>query len=869
MTIQEVYIARKETEDIFVIIGVKVPSENISGSLKEYEYLIREEILGAVSNNTLDDIITKVNVGMSTKYKITDIPRRDIVAKVTRFIERGNIIRTNLGRHILGSTFFEESKGAYTTASGVLQTSRVITNLTYARSGTVLTVTYPDHGLTEGNYINIDNQGDLGFTLEKFFLEATPTTDELSLEVYDSGHSSGNNLSLRVPIGEVTSINKINNVGGVVVSGLSEYTIKTGIVPKNDIPNPIQADFTFSNNETKITGPAIGNGKYFIRPIKSEPIDNTPLTLLTGVYEISNNVISNNVIVNARHIERNKKKHGGTLEYNPVTIIKASTGTVFDEDTRRLTVKTLTFHNILGEEILFSNIIVGDLSNPSQGFEVEVVSDTEFTVILPVGSVLPNKLSDIEFYRIRSQSVPQTIERYKIGEKIKYVTLREIPNLSWDPTSRIELIQPDLETQDEFQIDSSPLIPTTQENFNVFRQNKVNKQPVLEHQIINSEIEVFGSYDRAIDAVRLLIDTLTSARDGVYRTYHPNGNLATNATYSAFRNLSVLNGPYEEYFDDGELRVSYNIVPLHPFNTMVPVTVTGNRLLIELDNHNLSVGDLLVLNNSMYNVQECPTNNQFYVLPELYRKREDFTVERNDTFPFIPNSEVVTFENFEGIEEAAFRPIPLIIAILTSLGSRMLGNTLSVAVVPLRFKASKSVREGGYFREPVIRRFIFIRQRFSLTVFLPNHGLLEGDVVTITNSNVMKFDQQRRTVIRTTPNTFNLFVTNSGLVAGMSLALTLPSNVRKIEKIDNEGFITESRVIERDVANAIFSNSVIDGSYTEFHPTQAFKIRCNFSMGKLQGQLIQWDEEGNREYVAEYDQGDLKNKEVLNYTFTY
>jgi hypothetical protein len=94
------------------------------------------------------------------------------------------------------------------------------------------------------------------------------------------------------------------------------------------------------------------------------------------------------------------------------------------------------------------------------------------------------------------------------------------------------------------------------------------------------------------------------------------------------------------------------------------------------------------------------------------------------------------------------------------------------------------------------------------------------------------------------------------------------TEIRKAISIVDD-VVTNSVTVSSDTAQAVFGNSVIHGSYVEFHKTLAFKVRCTFDRGVLQGELVQWDEEGNREYVAEFDRGNLKNKEVLNYTFTY
>lgn len=66
-------------------------------------------------------------------------------------------------------------------------------------------------------------------------------------------------------------------------------------------------------------------------------------------------------------------------------------------------------------------------------------------------------------------------------------------------------------------------------------------------------------------------------------------------------------------------------------------------------------------------------------------------------------------------------------------------------------------------------------------------------------------------------------------------------------------------------------DSVMDGQYFEFFISGANKSRCNIVRGRVQGDVYQWDEEGNREYVVlGIEDGTFtENTVVLNYTFTY
>lgn len=66
-------------------------------------------------------------------------------------------------------------------------------------------------------------------------------------------------------------------------------------------------------------------------------------------------------------------------------------------------------------------------------------------------------------------------------------------------------------------------------------------------------------------------------------------------------------------------------------------------------------------------------------------------------------------------------------------------------------------------------------------------------------------------------------------------------------------------------------SSVMDGQYFEYYLSGAIKSRCNIVRGRVQGDVYQWDDEGNREYIVLgiQDGTFTENTVVLNYTFTY
>lgn len=812
MTKRDVYIARRDPGDElgekFIVVKVRCETKDLTGSVAETDHLIRAEILSyiSLSPNNLENVIANVITRMNTNYGITDIPDRDIISQINEFIDNGNLVRTELGDLVIGERYFEDYVGVFETASGVLSLTQVKT-VTYTRVGTTLTVTLDEHGLNIGDLVAIENPSVVNFTLTDFDIKSK-TTNTFTLLVSSSGKTAGSDLALRIPSSDVIEVNEYTyNVSTDTYQSevMPSFTLNLGLISKNDIAPPRDGRYkVFPSQSSRLYEPdtnqdtAIVNGLYLLNTFGGG-------SLKTGIYRVSGNNGTLDDVVDEEnkditsHILRNGEKIGGGLQLTPAGEQESSGVPVYDPTSRTLRVTFTDPHGISGEEYMFTSI--------DRYTRLKVVSETDNIVNIHLEKDIDNVPTEVSLYRTVSKQIPQTIERYVPGEKVRFETLREIRNPNWDPSQKIDLPPP----LDQDALDGSivqPPNPTVPTNFNKYKLNDLD-YPEQEYQLADLQCEVFGSVTRALDGLRLSVDTSKVAREGVYREYHSNGHLKMRSEFKRVRTLGIMDGLYEEFFENGETRVSYVIVPYHPYETQVGVFVIGTRILVELANHNVLVGDTIVLNDSIYVVEDCPNPDQMYITPQALR--------RTDT----------------------------------------------------GYVTDELIREKGYFRDDLVRLFDFERNGNTLVVNYNQHGLKPGDEIEITNINEVGFGQTSSTVISTpNANTITLSVENKGSSNGRNLRLKSPNVIRRVESINGD-MVTASTVIISDVARATFGNSVIHGSYIEYHKTLAFRVRCTFDKGVLQGELVQWDEEGNREYVAEFDRGNLKNREVLNYTFTY
>lgn len=804
MTKQIVYIARKDPDDelgeTYIVIKVDCDSGNLTGDLGEIDHLIRREILSYITESPtiLSNVVANVKTSMGTKYDVTFIPDRDVISQINAFIEEGNLVRTDLGNLVVGERYFEEYVGVFENSCGVLRLSEV-SNVSFTRAGTILTITLDSHGLKVGDLVAIENTSVVGFTLTDFDVKPGTVLNALTLTVTNTGLTSGSNLLLRRPSGDVMAAIKYKyNTGNntyVILGNVSPFTLNLGLVSKNDFEPPLSGKYVVSvlvppqgsklRTDQNI---AVPNGTYFLKVYGG--------SLKTGIYNVTGGIGTLDDDTTS-HFLRNDKRVDGGLEYSKAT--PQISQSVSSPDPTTLEVTFALDHGIIGEEYMFTSI------DRYSRLRVERFSDK--VVKIHLGSMLETAPTSVTLFRTVSKQVSQTIERYIMENKVLFKTLREIRNPNWDPSQKIDL--PGVLGEDAVETPiAEPPSPTIPDNFKKYLQNVLN-YPRQEYQLVDLQCEVFGSVDRALDGLRLLVDTSKVAREGVYREYHPNGHLKMRSQYRRFRSLGVLDGLYEEFFENGEPRVSYIVVPYHPYETTVPLTVIGSRILIDLANHNVIVGDKIVLNNSEYVVEDCPNPDQMYISPQSLVKSDG------------------------GYDKLDF------------------------------------IEEKGYFKDDLVRLLEFDRNGSVLTVTFGQHGLKAGDLVTITNPLEVGFGQTGPGIVSTpSPDTFTISVENRGNSQGKNMKISIPSVIRRADTIVGS-LVTGSTVISRDIGLATFGNSVIHGSYIEYHKTLAFRVRCTFDRGVLQGELVQWDEEGNREYVAEFDRGNLKNREVLNYTFTY
>lgn len=898
-TTQKVYLSRKDPDDdlgeTYVIIEANVKSKNITGGLREIDYLIRREILDIVGSSlsSISVVIQDVKTRMNNKYNISSTPEtdREIISQINSLIQLGNLSRNDLGDLFITAPFFENYVGVNENSNGVFQTTSIVSNLSYVRTDTSLEITLEDHNIIVGDVVNIENPFVVGFNLTNFVVKET-TENKFKVDVTDTGFLSGHNLVMRIPEGNVLKINKykvlsmltyerlgailrvtapghglmngtkMENHDADVVSfhldtgllknsrpdgfdldlkepvgqlsgqnlslryilgdNIESYDFNNGLVSRNDIGPSTRTTYVVPGPTSLISSPVDGDGDYLLTVSSG--------TLRTGVYSIVGSNIIDSVIggvVEPSHILRLGEKKGGIVDYIKVVTLTSPEVT---SSNSHLVVTFIEDHGLIGEQLLFTSL------SPKSRLRVSSSGPKSLKIHINIDPVP----SEVKVYFTESRQYPQMIERYTVGRRILFKALREIRNPHWNPASKINL---PAGLDENAANDPGVTIPTftSQPGFNKFILNG-NGTPKQEYQLLDLQAEVFGSIQRAIDGMRLSIDTSKVARDGVFREYHSNGHLKTRSYYRKFRSLGVLEGLYEDYFENGETRVSYQVIPFHPYNILVSMSVVGKRILIQLDNHNVLVGDTVVLNDSTYVVDDCPNSNLIYINPPILSQTEAET-------------DIVRFPGFNGDLSSDFL-------------SRREGNDFIVIVPRMRFVVTEFLRETGYFQEFIQDRFVYIRQGTILTVIRSQHGLKAGDFVSITNPKDVNFSQTQPEVAFVTENTFSLRVSDSGNRSGRDLILRMPSNIRRAIKIVH-GLVESSEYIVSESPRAVFGNSVIHGSYVEFHKSLAFRVRCSFNRGVLQGELIQWDEEGNREYVAQFDRGDLKNREVLNYTFTY
>lgn len=889
MTKQTVYIAKKESTDIlgntFVLVEVETDSTNLSGNLADFDYLLRKEILASVLNIPIRSVIDQTKLNMGSNHKITNINDRVIVEIINKFIEEGYIQQTDVGNLVIGKQFFETHIGDYGMSTGILHTSAITHNLTYQITGGIIKVTTSNpHGLSAGDVVAIANPDVVGFDIEDPRVIddgedniVTPTTFNFSITTPPPGKTGGTDLSLRLPTGIVKSINKYRYSlpdNYELIKSLSRYDNETGSVSINNIGNSVETTYVKqSDTNFEIILP---DGYYFFSVISG--------TLRSGVYEVDSNKI-----VNPKQFKR-ENQEGNTepqrVEYVNVSR-KISSSSSFNSISRILQVNFLDPHRIFDNEYLISNL------DNTMRLKITKVSDKIVEFFVPVEvKTIP---SVVEIYKDTSEQIPQMIEVYQTNRLLRFKFLKELRNSSWDPAERIVLPNQVDDTDDDPQI-GAPNAPTVPENFKFFRLDSTGN-PIQKYQIIDSVVEVFGSELRGKDSLRLMIDTAITARSGIYRDYYVNGNMKIRSSYSSFRNLGILNGPYEEFFENGETRVAFTAVPLHVFNKDILVVANGLRLLVELKDHNTMVGDSVLINNTLYTVDECSNPDQFYINPpyltnrlggfsgvnvfdqtNVYRRmsytRTNFSVRaRSAQMHHLRNGLVIHINNVTGgVQNGQYSVVSIVDPWTFEFNTPTNGNTSGVFDLFLFFTRSDFMTDNSIFRSfeytisgtnitAVSTSPHFLRPNMTIEVVNPTGGLVPREY-TLTG---VSQDGLSLTFITNTPGIqngkFDIKIPTHGYFSD-------GRNLRRATRYMSD-IVTNSEVITTEMATAIFGRSVIHGSYIEFHKTLAFKVRCTYEMGIIQGELIQWDEEGNREYVADFDRGNLKNKQVLNYTFTY
>lgn len=906
MTKQLVYIARKEQSDplgeTFVVIGVEVETSTISGPIADFKHLLRKEVLASALNIPTRPVIDTTKINMQNNYNITNIPDREVVEIINEFIESGNIVRTDLGNLVPGTSFFEDHIGVYNNSSGVFHPSIVLPNVGYERSGEILTITLANHGLVKGDVISIENPRVVGFSISDPTVlddgeDNIVTQNTFNIKVTNRGKTTGNDLSIRVPSGVVKSINKYKYKlpdSYELIQDVNRYDHESGSVSINNIGNPIEISYEIKPNNNKgtnigntFTEVMLSNGHYLFR-VKSG-------TLRTGVYEIKGNKVelSNTVghIARVRSGDSAPETNGlesGVLEYVPVSV-KVSSSRTFTPTTRILRINFTNPHRIFDGEYLITNL------DHTKRLKLIKFSDNVIDVFVP--SEITTIPQVIEIYKDTSEQIPQMLEIYIKNSKVRFKTLRELRNDGWDPSSRIDLPSQIDEDEDDPQL-SAPSPPTKPDNFNFFQMDpNGNGTPIQKYQIADLTTEIYGSEIRGMDSLRLTIDTSITARSGVYRDYHTNGHLKIRSQYNRFRVLGVLDGPYEEFFENGETRVAFSTTPLHQYNREVLMLTNGLRILITLNNHNIMVGDSVLINNTLYIVDECPTPDQFYIIPpsltnrlggiqgldvftpkNIYLRvtysRSKFTVKVRSSNPhnMAVGMSFYVRNATGGVRDGQYTVKTIVNSSEFEFDTPTNGSTSGGFDVFLFFTRLDFITDETVFRTfnytisgttvtGITSSPHFLRPGMRIEIANPTGGLLPGQY-TVTG-----FSQDGLGVF---------FETSTQGIQGGVFDLIIPTNgyfsdgkfVRRATQYVND-IITNSVVVSSETATAVFGRSVIHGSYIEFHKTSAFKIRCNYDMGIIQGELIQWDEEGNREYVADFDRGNLKNRQVLNYTFTY
>ena len=101
-------------------------------------------------------------------------------------------------------------------------------------------------------------------------------------------------------------------------------------------------------------------------------------------------------------------------------------------------------------------------------------------------------------------------------------------------------------------------------------------------------------------------------------------------------------------------------------------------------------------------------------------------------------------------------------------------------------------------------------------------------------------------------------------------------NLRKIENWANFTGLESRSVINGEYfefysdgkrkVEAGFNGGRMNGSYREYYNSGPIRCKCTLILGRLEGFLFQFDELGNRTYVARFVGGDLRNSYALDYT---